>query len=160
MVNRFTLVVWRRALILAATVTLIGCAGLNSQTYSFATLEEARLAGAMAKGWVPEGLPSSSHDIRVAQVPNTSQHWGIINFPRSEEAALRALLQSDETSLGGERCEMPGRIEWWPIVLRGEIDAARVAATGLHGHRSKSGELLFAVNWNQGRAYYWRAGGR
>jgi hypothetical protein len=140
-------------------VALTCCAGLNSQTYSFATLDEARRAGAIANGWVPEGLPPSSHDIRVAQVPKTSQHWGIINFPRSEESSLRGLLQADEAPLQGEHSDMPARIEWWPVVLRGELDASRVAATGLKAYRSKSGELLFAVNWNQGRAYYWRARG-
>ena len=143
-----------RALLLLAALTC--CAGVNSQTYSFATLDEARQAGAIANGWVPEGLPPSSHDIRVAQVPKTSQHWGIINFPRSEEPALRSLLQADETPLHGVRCDMPARIEWWPVVLRGELDASGVAATGLKAYRSRSGELIFAVNWNQGRAYYWR----
>lgn len=137
--------------------TLAGCAGINSQTYSFATLDEARRAGAISKGWVPEGLPASSHDIRVAQVPDTSQHWGIINFPRAEEGSLRALLMPDEVSLTGEHCDMPGRIEWWPIVLRGELNGERLAATGIRGYRAKSGDLLFAVNWNQGRAYYWEA---
>jgi hypothetical protein len=140
-----------------AAVILPGCAGINSQTYSFATLDEARRAGAIARGWLPEGLPASSHDIRVAQVPNTSQHWGIINFPRAEEGSLKALLQAGEVSLTGEHCDMPGRIEWWPIVLRGELDGDRLAATGIRGYRAKSGQLLFAVNWNQGRAYYWEA---
>jgi hypothetical protein len=143
----------RAFLLLAA---LAGCAGLNSQTYSFATLDEARQAGAIANGWVPEGLPRSSYDIRVAQLPKTSQHWGIINFPRSEEPVLRSLLQAQEIPLDGVHCDMPARIEWWPIVLRGELDASLVAATGLKAYRSKSGELMFAVNWNQGRAYYWR----
>ena len=141
----------------ALAATAIACTSLNSQTYSFATLDEARAAGAMANGWVPEGLPASSHDIRIAQVPNTTQHWGIIDFPHTEEDSLRRLLRSDETSLDGEHCDMPGRIEWWPVVLRGTLDGASVAATGLHGYHSKSGDLLFAVNWKQGRAYYWRA---
>jgi hypothetical protein len=40
-------------------------------------------------------------------------------------------------------------------VLRGDLDAARIAATGLRAYRSKSGDLVFAINWRQGRAYYW-----
>ena len=137
-------------------VTVAACAGINSQTYSFATLDEARRAGAISRGWIPEGLPPGSHDIRVAQVPDTSQHWGIINFPAAEEGVLRALLQPGEVSLTGEHCDMPGRIEWWPVVLRGELDGERLAATGIRGYRAKAGQLLFAVNWSQGRAYYWQ----
>ncbi len=140
---------------LVALCLFAGCAGLNSQTYAFATLDEARQAGAISSGWIPEGLPASSHDIRVAQLPGTPQHWGIINFARSDEGSLRALLQPGEVSLTGERCEMPGRIEWWPVILRGELDGNRLAATGLHGYRATSGHRLFAVNWDQGRAYYW-----
>jgi hypothetical protein len=142
----------------AALCFTAACAGINSQTNSFATLDEARQAGAMAKGWIPEGLPAGSHDIREAHLPGTPQRWGIVNFPQSEADILRGLLQ-DELSLQGQRCDMPKRIEWWPIEMRGELNAERLAATGIRGYRAKAGDLIFAVNWNQGRAYYWAASG-
>ena len=138
-----------------ALVTATACSGINAQTNSFATLAEARDAGAIAKGWMPEGLPPGSHDIREGHVPGTRERWGIIDFPQSEESSLRALLQSDEISLNGQRCEIPGRVEWWPLMLRGALDGARLAATGLHAYRAKEGNLIFAVNWSQGRAYFW-----
>jgi hypothetical protein len=155
MTQRSTVVLLCAAI--GTALTVLACSSLNSQTYSFATLDEARRAGVISKGWIPDGLPPGSHDIRVAQVPDTSQHWGIINFPAAEEGVLRALLQPTEVSLTGEYCDMPGRIEWWPVVLRGELDGDRLAATGIRGYRTKSGERLFAVNWSQGRAYYWQA---
>lgn len=134
-----------------------GCAGANTQTYVFATLEEARRSGAVEKGWVPEGLPPGTHDIRVAQLPGSSRHWGIVNFPRPEADGLKRLLQPDPVSLSGEHCDMPGRIEWWPGLLRGTLDDRQLAATGIQGYRARTGHLLFAVNWSQGRAYYWEA---
>jgi hypothetical protein len=138
-----------------ALVALAACSGINAQTNSFATLAEARDAGAIAKGWMPEGLPPGSHDIREAHVPGTPERWGIIDFPQSQEASLRALLQPDEIPLSGQRCEIPGRIEWWPLMLRGALDGGRLAATGIRAYRAKEGNLIFAVNWNQGRAYFW-----
>ncbi len=144
-------------MVAVAWLLLAACAGINSQTYAYATLDEARRAGAIEAGWVPEGLPPASHDLRVAQVPGTSQHWGIINFPRAEEPALRALLEPEELSLTGRHCDMPGRIEWWPTLLRGALDDGRLAATGIRGYRARAGGRLFAVNWSQGRAYYWEA---
>jgi len=135
----------------------VACSGVNSQTNSFATLAEARQAGAIAQGWIPDGLPSSSHDIREAHLPGTRQRWGIINFSQAEADTLRALLNADEISLDGQRADAPGRIEWWPIVLRGDLQGDRIAATGIRGYRSKDRQLFFAVNWNQGRAYYWAA---
>ena len=131
------------------------CSGINSQTNSFATLAEARQAGAIAQGRIPDGLPPGSHDLREAHVPGTRQRWGIVNFPEAEAGSLRALLTPEEVQLDGQRCEAPGRIEWWPVVLRGNLDGARIAATGIRGYRSKDGQLIFAVNWDQGRAYYW-----
>ena len=109
------------------------CAGLNSQTYSFATLDEARQRRRDRERVGARGAAPGSHDIRVAQVPKTSQHWGIINFPRSEESSLRGLLQAEEAPLGGEHCDMPGRIEWWPVVLRGELDAQPRRRYGVEG---------------------------
>jgi hypothetical protein len=139
----------------AILALLAACSSINSQTYSYATLSEARQAGAVAKGWIPEGLPAGSHDIRIAQVPGSAEHWAIVNFQPSERDSLRQLLQPDELSLNGRRCDTPGRIEWWPVLLRGTLDGDRLSATGIRGYRSKQGNLLFAVNWSQGRAYLW-----
>ena len=131
------------------------CSGIKAQTNSFATLDEARQAGAIADGRMPQGLPPASHDIREGHVPGTSQRWGLFEFPNAEEAALRGLLQPDEISVDGQRCEVPARIEWWPLMLRGQLDGSRLATTGIRIYRAKEGNLLFAVNWGQGRAYYW-----
>jgi len=138
-----------------ALVAASACSGINAQTNSFATLAEAREAGAITKGWLPEGLPPGSHDIREGHVPGTAERWGLIDFPQSEEASLRALLQPDEIPLNGQRCEIPGRIEWWPLMLRGALDGERLAATGIRAYRAKQGNLIFAVNWSQGRDYFW-----
>lgn len=132
-----------------------GCSGIDSKTNSFATLADAREAGAVEQGLVPEGLPPGTREIRQAHVPGTAQRWGIINFPPGEGGVLRALLVADELTLDGRRCDIPARIEWWPIVLRGALDDERIRLTGLRAYRTRDGELIFAVNWSQGRAYYW-----
>ena len=68
-----------------------------------------------------------------------------------------ALLDPVEYPLGGQRADVPGRIEWWPTLLRNTLDAERIKATGLQTYRSRTGNRLFAVNWSQGRAYIWTA---
>lgn len=140
-----------------ALLALPGCAGINSQTQSYATLAEARQAGAIEKGWVPDGLPSGTYELRVGYDPGTDHRWGIINFPPGQSDTLRGLLQPEELPLAGQRSEVPGRIEWWPIQLRGTIDGEQLAATGVRGYRARQGGLIFAINWNQGRSYYWSA---
>jgi hypothetical protein len=141
--------------IVGAALFLTGCAGIKAQTHSYETLAEARQAGAIANGWIPEGLPDGSHDIREGHVPGTTQRWGLFEYSRAEEATLRALMEPEEIAVEGLPCDVPARIEWWPRVLRGPLDASKVAATGARVYRAKDRGVLFAVNWNQGRAYYW-----
>ena len=142
--------------LVAAAMFFAGCAGIKSQTNSYATLSEARQNGAIANGWIPEGLPTSSHDIREGHVPGTSQRWGLFEYPQAEEGMLRAMLEPQEIAADGLPCDVPARVEWWPKVLRGPLDGSRVAATGARTYRAKAGGFMFAVNWNQGRGYYWR----
>jgi hypothetical protein len=144
-----------RALAVIGAIAAAACSGIDAQTNSFATLDEARQAGAIANGWIPDGLPQGAHDIREGHVPGTPQRWGVMEFPQSEDASLRGLLQPEEIPLDGQRCDVPARVEWWPVILRGTLDGERIAATQLRAYRAKSGNLIFAVNWNQGRAYFW-----
>ncbi len=141
--------------VVLAVFAFPACSGINAQTQAYATLAEARDAGAIEKGWVPEGLPAGTYELRVGYDPGTSQRWGIINFPPSQGAVLRGQLGAEEFPLSGQRCEVPGRIEWWPLLLRGAIDGERLAATGVRGYRARQGDLIFAINWHQGRGYYW-----
>ena len=146
---------WRVASFVAAAALVVACSGIKSQTNSFATLAEAQEAGAITSGWIPEGLPPGAHDLREGHVPGTRHRWGLFEYPQTEEATLRGLLQPDEIRGETGRSEVPARIEWWPLMLRGQLDTDRLATTGVRMYRAKQGDLLYAVNWNQGRAYYW-----
>jgi len=126
---------------------------LSVITGSYATLAEADRAGAIERGWIPRGLPSGAHDLREAH-DEAGRRWGLFNFPSAEADALRSVVGSSEIPMRGLSCEIPGRVEWWPVALRGSLDEERVRATGLKAYRSRDG-LIFLINWNQGRAYYW-----
>jgi hypothetical protein len=142
-----------RLLLLAAGV--VSCRDVDVDTASYATLTEARQAGEIQQGWIPEGLPPGAFELRRAHNLDTNARWGLFNFPPSQASHLKSLLEASEFPLQGQRCNPPRRIEWWPILLRGHLDAERIAATGLKAYRTADSALLFAVNWNQGRAYYW-----
>lgn len=131
-----------------------GCADREVVTANYATLDEAVREGATADGQLPEGLPPGTRDIREAHDRRSPRRWGLFDFPQEEAEILRALLAA-EVPFGGERCTPPRRIEWWPVQLRGRLDEERLVATGLRAYVARSGDLMFAVNWRQGRAYYW-----
>ena len=137
-------------------VIVAGCGDVNVETDSFATMDEARQRGAVDRGWVPAFLPERAYELRAAYDTDTQRRWGILNFRTEDAGALRGALQPDEVPLDGVTIDIPPRIEWWPIALRNELNHETIAATGLRAYRNTTGEYLFAVNWNQGRAYYWR----
>jgi hypothetical protein len=140
-------------LVLAAPV---GCGDLRVKIGVFATVDEAREAGAIAAGWIPAGVPARASDLREGHLPD-GRHWGVFAFLKDDEAAVRALL-GPEISSGTLSCEPPGRLEWWPRVLLTPISVDRVRSTGFHLYGGDQGRT-YAINWGQGRAYYWRGAG-
>ena len=132
----------------------IACRDIDVVTDSYATLAEAVAAGAVDRGWVPRGLPPGTRDIRDAHDLDSNRRWGLFNFPAAEADAMRALL-GPEVPIEGLAANPPRRIEWWPVLLRGTFNAEQVRATGLRAYTSRDSALVFLVNWNQGRAYYW-----
>ena len=143
--------------VLAAVLTLVlltGCRDVDVVTESYGTLAEATAEGAASRGWLPDSLPPGTREIRIAHDLDSSRRWGLFDFPRAEGESLRAIL-ADEISFAGLTCTPPRRIEWWPMLLRQQLDAERIAATGLKAYAARGSNLIFAVNWEQGRAYYW-----
>jgi hypothetical protein len=140
--------------ILLLVVSLTGCRDVDVVTATYATLAEARQAGAFERGWMPSILPPGAHDIREAHDLDTSRRWGLFDFTEADDGAIRRVLSPGEASLDNRTCDMPRRVEWWPRILRGQLDSSRIRSTGLRAYRSTDGNLLILVNWNQRRAYY------
>jgi hypothetical protein len=141
------------AAVMAATAaTLSGCRDNDVVTASYATMAEARASG----GDIPAGVPEGVHDIRTASDTRSRRRWGLFNFLAADADGLRAMLQAEEMSLAGVECDIPARIEWWPVLLRGTVNAEQAKAAGLQSYRSRQGDLVVVVNWKQGRAYYWQ----
>jgi hypothetical protein len=133
-------------------VFVCGCSDLRVKVGIYANVDEARTAGAIANGWVPDNLPAGTSDLREGHLPD-GRHWGAFTFPPADAAPLRALIGSEIPS-GTLECEPPGRLEFWPRVLLSPVDVEKVRSTGFRVYRG--GERTYAINWGQGRAYYWR----
>jgi hypothetical protein len=138
------------ALFLLATC----CAGIETTSNVYATVAEARAAGAIERGWVPEGLPASATDLREAHRGPEAQ-WGVFVFPPADGAAVRALVGAELTG-APPQSDPPGRLEWWPGILRSPLNLEQLQSTGLRLYRSRDHRLTYAVNWQQGRAFYWK----
>lgn len=146
----------KRVAIGLAIAVAVACSGANVKTATYANMTEAQPA--VDQGLMPASLPRSSFELRAAYVPDGQERWGLFNFRPEGAEELRALLVADEISLTGIRCTIPPRVEWWPVQLRKALDDERVKATGAKAYRSKDGNMVFVVNWAQGRAYYFTPG--
>jgi hypothetical protein len=133
-------------------IAVAGCSDLRVKMGVYANVDEARKAGAIASGWVPDALPPTTSDLREGHLPD-GRHWGAFSFPAADAAPVRALLGSEITA-GTLACEPPGRLEFWPRVLLTPIEVERVRSTGFRLYQG--GGRTYAVNWGQGRAYYWK----
>lgn len=134
-------------------LALGACSGLSVRIGIYNTVDDARKAGAIASGWIPEGVPPAAGDLREGHLPD-GRHWGVFSFKHADEAAVRALVGSEITT-GILECEPPGRLEWWPRLLLSPVDVERVRSTGFRLFHGVDGRT-YAINWGQGRAYYWR----
>jgi hypothetical protein len=143
-------------LLVAAGICAAGCSGspLSVKVGVYNTVDEARKAGAMSSGWIPDGVPPGAGDLRVGHLAD-GRHWGVFSFTPPEETMVRALIGTEITS-GTLSCEPPRRLEWWPRLLLSPVDVDKVRSTGFHLYRA-AGERTYAINWGQGRAYYWRS---
>lgn len=140
-----------KLLMVAVLLALAGCSDLRVKMGVYANIDEARKAGAIDRRSVPEGLPPATSDLREGHLPD-GQHWGAFSFPPADAGAMRALLGS-EILTGMLTCTPPGRLEFWPRVLRSPVDVERVRTTGFRLY--SGGDRIYAINWGQGRAYYW-----
>lgn len=136
---------------------LAACSDLDVVTESYGTLDDARKAGAIERGWIPDGLPRGATELREAHDQDSNRQWGLFSFPPAEAAELKDVLQPEAISLAGTTIDIPARVEWWPVLLRGALDGEKIRSVGLRAYRSRDGRRLFLVNWEQGRAYYWAA---
>jgi hypothetical protein len=144
-----------RKRLLGVLLVLAGCSDLRVKVGVFDNVDEARAAGAVAAGWVPDALPKSASDLRVGHLPD-GRYWGVFTFPKADEPAVRALL-GDEIPAGTLTCDPPGRLEWWPRIVFTPVNVGQVRATGFRVYRGAGAATrTYVVNWGQGRAYYWR----
>jgi hypothetical protein len=134
---------------------MTGCSDLRVKEGIYTNLDDAMASGAIQAGWVPAGLPADAADLREGHLPD-GQHWGVFAFTPRDADAVRALLGSEITA-APPGCEAPGRLEWWPRLLHTPIDLDRLKSTGFRLYRERDGQRAFAINWGQGRAYYWKS---
>ena len=149
-------------LYIASSVLFQACRESRESVYlSFA---DAVKAGEISHGWVPGFLPSSSRAIHLIYDPSSPRTWCAFQFSPNDSQPLRENLTSVDTlPPRGRRIANPG-VSWWPDFLTGDVDVRT-----LHDHGfvpyvvvepdigSNTQLVLFAIDWEKGRGFFYRA---
>ncbi len=142
--------------------TLAACHSDRRESF-YPSLADAKTHGAIDRGWIPDFLPEGSRSIHELHDISPSTQWCAFEFSDGDAPALHNRLKSDGPSIPLLRhVPDPGKT-WWPAVLAGSLDAARIHGAGLDLYAivepetaSTNEVLLIAIDWARGRGFFYR----
>src|SRR5215469_2134764 len=143
----------------AATIAfLLAACGSDRKEYFYQTLGEADKAGEITRGWMPDDLvPSSSRAIHLVEELSPSMEWCAFEFLPADSLNLRKNLKSVDTlPISMSRVSNPD-VSWWPEVLRGNLDVAKINKAGFQLYvveKPNMGIYLFALDWSKGHGFF------
>jgi hypothetical protein len=147
-----------------ASSLVAGCGDRQESFYP--NLSDADKAGAIMRGWVPDDiLPASSRTIHVVGELSPSKEWcGFEFLPADSQRLLKNLKSVDALPPAVKHIPSPD-VSWWPSVLKGNLDVEKIREAGFQLYvverpaTSVTTEiLLFAIDWPQGRAFFYSTG--
>jgi hypothetical protein len=136
----------------------------ESRESFYPSLSDAVKSGETTRGWIPEFLPSSSRAIHVIYNPSSPSTWCAFEFSSDDSQGLREkLTKADTLPPSVKRVENPG-VSWWPDFLKGDVDVGKLRDQGFMSYivvepdvGSRTRNVLFAVDWQKGRGFFYRA---
>jgi len=150
--------------ILCVGLTSIFAAGCGDRRQSFyPSLADAIKSGEITRGWIPDFLPESSRAIHLIYDPSSPRTWCAFEFSPDDSQRLRENLTSIDGLLPSiKRVTSPG-VSWWPGVLKGNLNVVKINTAGFKLYKVEEAEtsvnpdiLLFAVDWSNGRGFFYR----
>ncbi len=128
----------------------------------YATRADAEKHGEFTRGWLPEFLPASSRNIRMAYDLSPSESWCAFEFDLEDSEHLRTALEKKTSNPARVSDVRDPDMEWWPEILKGSLDETRLRASGLatYSYTEQLSPVLrsttvFFVDWKSGRAYFY-----
>jgi hypothetical protein len=134
----------------------------RSETF-YPSLIEAKKDGAIDRGWIPgDLLPASSATIHELHNLSPAREWCAFAFATQDSEELRKKLKGVDVLPPSVRVIEDPAVSWWPTVLKGNLDTARIRNEGFDlyaverpANSVQSFILLFAIDWSKGRAFFY-----
>ncbi len=131
----------------------------------YRTRADAEKGGEFDRGWLPDFLPNSSHNIHLADDNSPSEEWCGFEFdPREADQLLNNIQALKGHAPPMREIPSPG-LRWWPKFLRGELDGriaqqAEQSGFALYSFIRPASQvdneiIIFAIDRSNGRAYFY-----
>jgi len=148
------------ALSIFLSLPLQGCR--EPQSF-YPTLGNAINSGEVTRGWLPDFMPATTHDIHIAYDPSSPMTWCAFQFSPDDSQRLRSHLDSPKALSPRVRNIEGSGWQWWPDFLKGHLDLATIQNRGFTAYvvtEQDRGpytlEVLFVINWQTGYGYFYR----
>lgn len=144
----------------AASALVQSC---NRRNAFYPSLVDAKRAGEVDRGWLPDYLPVSSHAIHIAYDPESPTTWCAFEYsPADASSLLKNLTRVDTLPSRVKHVDGP-RESWWPHFLTGDLDLAAIHSRGFDVYvavepdvQSKTNLVLFVLDFGSGRGFFFR----
>jgi hypothetical protein len=149
-------------LFIFAGVFFQGCGERPESSYPL--LADATDAGAVTRGWIPNFLPESSHDIHEMHDITSSRTWCSFQFSPNDAQRFRDSLVTslDELPQSLRHIDSPHK-PWWPDFLENGLDAKKLHDKGFMLYvveepsiMDQTRPVFFAIDWIKGRGFFHR----
>src|SRR5262249_38403386 len=135
-------------------VMLLSTSCRESRESYYASLSDAAGAGEIARGWIPDFLPESSHATHEIHDPASPRTWCGFAFSSGDSKLfLKKVREVSVLPVSVSNIDDPGA-RWWPGFLKGELNTPFIRAQGFTLYvaqepdiASKTRVVLFAVKW-------------
>jgi len=154
--------------LLCVGLSLIFAAGCGERRESFyPSLADAISAGEINRGWIPDFLPESSRAIHIIYAPESPRTYCAFEFsPSDSQGLVKNLTNLDALPPSVKHVQRSG-VSWWPTVLRGDLDLMKIHEAGFKAYLSEERStsvnidvVLFAIDWTNGRGFFYRTNKR
>jgi hypothetical protein len=150
------------AVLCAGSIFALAACG-DHEEHFYPTLADAKNDGATDRGWAPDYvLPASVHSIHEAHELSPENEWCAFEFVPSDSQKLqKGLKRVDALPTAVRRVPNP-HAPWWPAVLNGDLDVAKIRAAGFEVYTFErpatsvtTATYVFAIDWANGRGFFY-----
>ncbi|MEH6664295.1 MAG: hypothetical protein V7678_05545 [Brevundimonas sp.] len=117
--------------VVAAALLLTACGDVTNESY--ATYAEARAAGMIERGWLPDFVPTSATDIHDVHDLDTNAQTLIFSAPTSEVPATTARFRRAPAEDLAIARQMIAHLGWEPDALGASVQAYQLCRADVPG---------------------------